>query len=150
MDDVFQDNQNIYKEIKENIDFSNLDCVILKITEILNKTDLVTEQKLHAIGLILDKNKETYIRHIKDEYFKLHKKIEESQNGNLVIINEIQAKQITSLCKNMNKLKGLVQENKYLMFDNMRLREELNAVYKEIKVLKNGVIISESNTDEKI
>ena len=54
----YADNSEIYKQLIENIDFSNTDNVLLGIKEIINDNNLVTNQKLHAIGLILDNNKE--------------------------------------------------------------------------------------------
>lgn len=64
-----------YKKLT-NVDVTDPDAVAEAIKNICEKDDMVSEQKLFAIGLIIQKNKENYISRLKSEISELKKKIE--------------------------------------------------------------------------
>lgn len=129
----YSENSIDYSKYTFNVSPENPDSVINAISSILTCNELKeSNQKLHAIGLILDGNKESYIIKLRREIEKLNKVIEQSGNGELVNKYKSICEQKNILDNKLNKYKNLeaelyriTQSNNDLQKVNKKLRESL-------------------------
>lgn len=66
---------HIYKELVENTDVTNPEKILERIGEVLSNNELVAEQKMFALGLLIDKNKESYISILKKQVKDLNQQL---------------------------------------------------------------------------
>lgn len=146
---------NFYSDLLNELDFNNTEIILTKIKNIIDEKSLITAQKLHAIGLIIDKNKEAYIAKLRRDNHDLQKKIDQLENGELIKNHLELGKRFESLCQKQKDMKieqqkinqeledfyKIRQSNIDLKAENKRLRKLLEPVKHDNTSIKKKIVV---------
>lgn len=82
-----------YKDLLKDVDYTNPEDVVKCGLSILQDNEMANEQKLYALGLLINKNKEQYINEIKNRLIKRCEELDQLKSENAALKKKVTSSQ---------------------------------------------------------